>query len=127
MRGAAVTQKEKELSERGIFLYAIQDVEGRWKDGESCVFGDEASCQSAVDYLNDDIPVGIEEQYSVVPLVRASSLHEATRQASQLTRDILMARFEEAQFVRSPEEAKERCAELDKEITRLTVEINREG
>lgn len=53
-------------------LYAIQDAKGNWKDGESCVFGDEASCRDAVDSLNDDLPEDSTEKYTVVPLYRAA-------------------------------------------------------
>lgn len=49
------------------FLYAIEDENGAWHDGESCVFGDLESAKDEVLNLNDghDEPI-----YKVVPLYR---------------------------------------------------------
>lgn len=53
------------------WLYAIEDSKGNWKDGEHCVFGDQASAQDEVDLLNDEPEH--EQEYRVVPLYRAAS------------------------------------------------------
>ena len=53
------------------FLFAIEDRQGKWKDGEQCVFGDAESAQEEVDLLNDAFDEG-EEEYKVLPLYRAA-------------------------------------------------------
>jgi len=51
------------------WLFAIEDKQGKWKDGEQCVFGDYVSAQNEVDMLNDAFEEG-DEEYKVVPLYR---------------------------------------------------------
>lgn len=63
-------KRQAQVREERPWLYAIQDKNGKWKDGEQCVFGDEQSCKDEVEMLNDDLPEG-EPEYYVAPLYRA--------------------------------------------------------
>jgi hypothetical protein len=56
--------------ERQPWLWAIEDANGKWKDGESCVFGDAVSAKDEVDLLNNDLSSDSDEWYKVVPLYR---------------------------------------------------------
>lgn len=62
------------------WLWAICDSKGRWKDGENCVFSHQDECDEAVNALNDDLPEGQTEYFSV-------ALHRTATPASQEDRE----------------------------------------